>query len=234
MVTHEDDRFRLDRVAFYGRTLDEYARIFDLDVSALKDVTILDCPSGASSFVAEATQLGLRAAACDPMFGEDIGALSARGAADIEHVMQRLAPVAHLYKWDFYANVEQLREHRTRALKLFAEDYPNGIKDGRCVKGALPHLPFADRSFGLVLSGHFLFTYSDMFDFAFHDASVRELHRVCAKEVRIYPIQGPDSKPYPRMAALLDGLQRDGIPARIDPVPFEFQRGSNQMLRLRR
>ena len=50
-------RFQLDRVAFYGRTLSEYLRMFGID-----DLTswrnILDCPSGASSFVAEVREIG--------------------------------------------------------------------------------------------------------------------------------------------------------------------------------
>jgi len=226
------DQLQLDRVAFYGRTFDEYVRIFDLDLDKWKGCSILDCPSGAASFVSEATRRGFRAVACDPQFGESVEILHERGRFDIDHVLERTAQVRHLYRWEFYKNVDQLREHRSRALRLFAEDYPKGFAQGRYVKGALPHLPFADRAFDLVLSGHFLFTYSDKFDFAFHEAAVRELRRVCAKEVRIYPIQGPDSKPYPRMAELLDGLRRDHILAEIVPVPFEFQRGSNHMLRL--
>ena len=48
----------------------------------------------------------------------------------------------------------------------------------------------------LVLSGHFLFTYCDRFDYPFHREAVLELFRVSAKEVRIYPLQGPDAQPY--------------------------------------
>lgn len=51
-------RFQLDRIAFYGRTLSEYLKMFGIDdvISLKKCNAILDCPSGASSFVAEATQ----------------------------------------------------------------------------------------------------------------------------------------------------------------------------------
>lgn len=44
----------LDRVVFIGRTFSEYMRMFNLEPSQLFGLKILDCPSGASSFVAEA------------------------------------------------------------------------------------------------------------------------------------------------------------------------------------
>jgi hypothetical protein len=62
-------RFELDRVAFYGRTMSEYLMMFGLDdVTSLKKYNaILDCPSGASSFVAEAAKYGINAVGCDPL-----------------------------------------------------------------------------------------------------------------------------------------------------------------------
>lgn len=52
-------RHLLDRVAFYGRTLSEYLMMFGIDdIDHLKTYnTILDCPSGTSSFVAESTTI---------------------------------------------------------------------------------------------------------------------------------------------------------------------------------
>ena len=74
--------------------------------------------------------------------------------------------------------------------------------------------------------------HSDRLDYAFHRDAILELFRVSAKEVRIYPLQGPDAQPYPHMDQLLADLRRNAIASEIRPVPFEFQRGSNQMLRL--
>lgn len=50
------DNLEPDRVVFYGRTLFKYLKFFDLDLSLWKECTILDCPQGASSFVAEASR----------------------------------------------------------------------------------------------------------------------------------------------------------------------------------
>jgi ubiquinone/menaquinone biosynthesis C-methylase UbiE len=53
------------------------------------------------------------------------------------------------------------------------------------VPATLPVLPFKDQQFDLVLSAHFLFTYSDRLSFEFHCKTIQEFMRVAAKEIRI-------------------------------------------------
>lgn len=96
-------------------------------------------------------------------------------------------------------------------------------------------VPFDDRSFDLVLSGHFLFTYAHKFEFPFILSSIKELFRVCSREVRIYPLQKSSFEPYEHMLDLLNTLKKQyGITCDIVPVSFEFQKGSNKMLCLTR
>ena len=230
------DRPELDRIAFYGRTLSEYIRMFRVDdIDHLKKYRVLDCPSGASSFVAEAhNKLGIDAVGCDPLFDRDPIILQEQGEKDIEYVVERVSLSPNLYKWDFYSSVEELRNCRKLALKQFISDYRLGTGRRRYVKAELPKLPFDDRSFDLVLSGHFLFTYAHKFEFPFILGSIKELFRVCSGEVRIYPLQKSSFKRYERMRDLLYVLKnRYGIAYDIVPVPFEFQKGSNKMLCLR-
>ena len=54
-IADERSILNLDRVVFIGRSLSEYIWMFNLDLTNFKDLEILDCPSGASSFVAEAS-----------------------------------------------------------------------------------------------------------------------------------------------------------------------------------
>jgi hypothetical protein len=232
----KNHRAELDRIAFYGRTLSEYLMMFDIsDVTCLKNYdSILDCPSGASSFVAEVTKCGINAVGCDPLFGRSGQSLCKQGEKDIEYVVKRVSETPDLYKWDFYSSLEVLREYRKLALSKFLSDYDSGIKEKRYIKGKLPQLPFDDKSFELVLSGHFLFTYSSKFDLSFILHAILELVRVCSKEVRIYPIQKSSFQPYMEMTDLLSILEkRHGINHEIMPVKFEFQRGSNKMLLLK-
>ena len=54
-IADERSVLDLDRVVFIGKSLSEYMWMFNLDLTNFKDLEILDCPSGASSFVAEAS-----------------------------------------------------------------------------------------------------------------------------------------------------------------------------------
>ena len=229
-------RLKLDRIAFYGRTLGEYLLMFGINdiPSLIRYNAILDCPCGASSFVAEAnSKHGIQAIGCDHLFAKDVETLSKRGEDDIEYIIQRVSTDPNLYNWDFYSSIDKLREYRRLALQQFLLDYPTGIKENRYIKAELPKLPFEDKSFDLVLSGHFLFTYSHKLDFLFILSSILELCRVSSKEVRIYPLQQSSSKPYEQMTEILFALEKLRIGYDIVPVPFEFQRGSNKMLLLR-
>ena len=229
-------RLKLDRIAFYGRTLGEYLLMFGINdiPSLIRYNAILDCPCGASSFVAEAnSKHGIQAIGCDRLFDKDVETLSKRGEDDIEYIIQRICIDPNLYNWDFYSSIDKLREYRRLALQQFLLDYPTGIKENRYIKAELPKLPFEDKSFDLVLSGHFLFTYSHKLDFLFILSSILELYRVSSKEVRIYPLQQSSSKRYEQMTEILFALEKLRIGYDIVPVPFEFQRGSNKMLLLR-
>lgn len=152
-----EDYLRLGRVVFYGRTLEEYRQMFALDdLKKLEGFTVLDCPAGPSSFVAEANKMGIHATGCDPLFGNDVSNLVAQGKEDIELVIRKISSVSHLYNWDFYGSPEGLKKYRKSALQAFELDYPDGFAQGRYVKAKLPSLPFGDNSFDLALSGNLL------------------------------------------------------------------------------
>ncbi|HEX9319135.1 MAG TPA: hypothetical protein VF884_09385, partial [Nitrososphaeraceae archaeon] len=210
-----------------------YLKMFGINdlISLKKYDAILDCPSGASSFVAEATQYGINAVGCDPQFGKHAKVLSEQGKKDIEYVVQRVSVRPDQYNWEFYTSLDKLREFRELALQRFISDYTEGIKDKRYVEGKLPKLPFGDKAFELVLSGHFLFTYSHKFDYRFILSSMLELFLVSSREVRFYPIQKSSLEAYEYMPKLFDTLKgKYGISYGIVTVPFEFQKGSNKML----
>jgi hypothetical protein len=94
-------------------------------------------------------------------------------------------------------------------------------------------LPFADRSFDLALSSHFLFLYTEQFDESFHRASVVEMCRV-ADEVRVFPLLALGALRSRHVDPIGDDLRRRGFQVTIETVPYEFQKGGNQMMRIRR
>lgn len=52
-MSQNESYFETQRVLFYGRTLEEYIKMFNLDLSELKGKKILDCPAGPASFIYE-------------------------------------------------------------------------------------------------------------------------------------------------------------------------------------
>jgi hypothetical protein len=103
---------------------------------------------------------------------------------------------------------------------------------GRYVGGELPTLPFTDGSFDLALCSHLLFLYSAQLGEAFHHQSLRELCRV-ACEVRIFPLLALNWKRSPFVDGAMADLRTAGHDVSIESVPYEFQRGANQMMRVR-
>jgi len=232
-MNKKGDSLDIDRIAFFGRTYAEYMSVFDLNEQLLRQGAILDCPAGASSFAAEAHKLGFDVAACDILYNHSVDELIEKCKKDIQHVFEKFDEAEHLYVWKYYKNKDEVIALRNKALKLFAEDFPVGFREKRYVEAELPHLPFPDKSFSIVLSGNFLFLYGDRLDLEFHKTCIKELVRVCSREVRIFPLVGLDAKPYPYLDEILSFLDSAGIKAEIVKVPFEFQKGANKMMKIR-
>ena len=135
------------------------------------------------------------------------------------------------FVWDWYGSRGARADMRQRAREAFTDDYRH--HPGGYVPGSLPTLPFSDRSFDLALCSHFLFTWSDVFDEAWHEASLLELSRV-ATEVRVFPlvVQGSGAA-VPYLPSLMNRLAGEGLDCRVVTVTYEFQRGANQMLVVR-
>lgn len=228
----ERDQLDIDRIAFFGRTYAEYIDMFALDEGLLKQGHVLDCPAGASSFAAEAHQKGIDVTACDILYNFSANELFEKGKKDLQHVFEKFDEVSHLYVWKYYKDKDEVMTLRSRALEIFANDFPVGSKERRYVQAEMPYLPFSDRTFSLVLSSNFLFLYGDRLDFDFHVACIKELLRVCSGEVRLFPLVGLDAKPYPYLNEILSFLDYSGIKTEIVNVPFEFQKGANKMLKL--
>ena len=55
-----------------------------------------------------------------------------------------------------------------------------------------------------------------------------------AQEVRIFPLLALGSRPSPLVPVVTADLQSSGFDVQILPVPYEFQRGGNEMMRISR
>ncbi|WP_126661119.1 hypothetical protein [Haloterrigena salifodinae] len=226
----EPTKFEVTDCAVIGRTFEEYAAMFDLEPAALEGRRVLDCPSGVASFVATATDRGIDVVGADVVYERSREDLARRCREDREAVIDQLSEKRDMFDWSFYDSVAERRRYLRRASERFRKDYAAGQSRDRYVAAALPALPFERDAFSLVLSAHFLFLYGDRFDYEFHCEALRELARVAADEVRIYPLQGLDATPYDRLEDVLATLADEGYEATRETVPFEFQPGSTEML----
>jgi len=210
-----------------ARPADEYRAMFDLRDEDLRG-PILDCPAGAGGFGAAVRAAGGAVTSVDPAYALPRATLLERARADTLRGNRYVEEHRDLYVWSFFTSVEDHRERRLAALERFAADFAPG--DVRYVAAALPHLPFADGSFALALSGHLLFTYPGHLAFEDHLAALRELVRVSAGEARVFPLLDTELTGYPRLDELCAQLDADGITSEVRPVPYEFQRGADRML----
>ncbi|MBV8275054.1 MAG: hypothetical protein JO170_07330 [Verrucomicrobia bacterium] len=118
-------------------------------------------------------------------------------------------------------------------MKIFLDDYEAGRAEGRYVVAALPTLPFNDGEFDLCLCSHLLFLYTAQLSVDFHLASMLEMLRV-AQEVRVFPLLDLDLQRSAHLVPILAELRSANFHADIVDVPYEFQKGGGQMLRVNR
>lgn len=224
--------FTLETVVPWGRSFDEYCAMFALSDRDLAG-RILDCAGGPASFNAEATRRGRSIVSCDPLYQFEAVGIEGRIAATCEDVLEQTRRNPTEFVWSSIRSIDELKNLRLSAMQRFLDDFPAGRLEGRYVSAALPTLPFGDRSFDLALSSHFLFLYTEQFDQIFHRTSIQELCRV-AHEVRVFPLLALGAVRSRHVDPIVDDLVRRGFEVSIDRVPYEFQRGGNQMMRIRR
>jgi hypothetical protein len=224
--------FTLDEVVPWGRSFDEYRRMFALTDDDLR-VRILDCGAGPASFNVQATRRGARVISCDPLYRWDADDIQQRIAATYDTILDQTRRNRDEFVWNAIASVEELGAVRMAAMNEFLADYDVGKPAGRYVEAELPVLPFLDESFDLALCSHLLFLYTEQLEDTFHFLAVRELCRI-ATEVRIFPLLALGATHSPYVDPIAQVFTHLGFTVTIEKVPYEFQRGGNQMMRIRR
>jgi SAM-dependent methyltransferase len=224
--------FKYSEAVPWGRSFDEYCRMFDLSEQDLK-LRILGCGDGPASFNAEMSQLGHRVVSCDPIYELSTAQIQERIDVTYENVMRQTHENQHNFVWTRIKSPEELGKARLAAMREFLADFDSGKRDGRYVTGELPDVPFESNSYDLAVCSHFLFLYSDILSFEFHQRAIEEMCRV-AREARIFPLLNYNAKPSPFVEPLLKVLADAGYNTSVEVVPYEFQRGGNQMLRVRK
>ncbi|MBI4827435.1 MAG: SAM-dependent methyltransferase [Nitrospinae bacterium] len=223
---------QLSRIAFYGRTLDEYRWMFGLDTARFASLRVLDVAAGAASFTAEAAALGARAVAVDSRYGASADTLARDGQNDIEHVLDSVTGNREMFDWGVYGGMEGLRRARETSLRRFTDSYRHPLRE-RYIAATAVQLPFAGQSFDVALCGHLLFVYDDRLDEDFHVAALAELARV-ARETRVYPLTALDGEPSRLVAPVMEKLAQRGVYGELVPGGARFVKRASHLLILRR
>jgi hypothetical protein len=211
-----------------ARPFDEYAAMFDLRDDDLLAGPVLDCPAGASGFAAGARALGADVTAVDPQYEFGHDDLVARARRDTAYGNRYVRENPGTYAWGFFRDEADHLARRMAAVDAFDSD--RRAHGDRYVAATLPHLPFDDRAFHLVLSSHLLFVYPDHFPYDDHLVFAREMLRVASGEVRIFPLVDTTTAPWPHLTRLRADLEGEGVRSEVRRVGYEFIRNGREML----
>ncbi|XGV96827.1 MAG: SAM-dependent methyltransferase [Leptolyngbya sp. BL-A-14] len=219
---------KLEKVVPFGRSLDEYIKMFNLTEADLGK-RILGVGDGPASFNAEATKLGYTVTSIDPVYQLGVAEILSRFNAVVDDIIHQVKASPNDWVWTYHQSPDHLRKNRIQAMDTFLNDYEAGKREGRYLIDALPKLAFPDRAFDLALCSHFLFLYSEQLNEQFHLDSIREMLRV-SQEVRIFPLLTLMRERSPHLDPVMETLTDQGYRLTIKTVPYELQKGGNEML----
>jgi hypothetical protein len=222
--------FKYETAVPWGRSFEEYQRMFALSETDLNS-RLLGCADGPAGFNARAYKEGHVVVSVDPLYQLAKRQIQGRIDATYKDILFQTLQNQEKFLWDVIQSPYELGRRRMAAMNEFLADYDAGTEQGRYVTGELPNLPFTAGSFDLALCSHFLFLYSDNFSLKFHQQAIESMCRV-AREARIFPLLNYNSEPSPFLGPLLQNFSAAGYTVRIERVPYEFQRGANQMMRI--
>ncbi len=221
---------QLKNIVPWGRNLSEY-KAMGLYAELDKHKKILGCGDGPASVNVELTHMGIDIISIDPIYQFTKEQIQQRVQETSMFVSEQLRQNRDDFVWKDISSVDELISLRLNAMKEFLEDYETGKAQGRYQHQELPKLNFNDKEFDLAWSSHFLFLYSEHFDFAFHKKAILEMLRV-AKEVRIFPLLDLKNKRSKHLDAVLQYLEENDYAYEIIQSNYEFQKGTTEVLKI--
>ncbi len=222
---------KLEKVVPFGRSLNEYMKMFDFTKSDLNK-RILGVGDGPASFNAEATKIGVNVTSVDPIYQFSSTEILKRFNEVVDNIIDQVQATPDDWTWSYHKSPENLRRNRVQAINEFISDYDRGKQEGRYQIGELPRLNFKDKEYDIALCSHFLFLYSDHYDYKFHYDSIREMLRV-SQEVRIFPLLTLMLQRSPYLERITRELRDLEYTVSIVKVEYELQKGGNEMLLIR-
>ncbi len=223
--------FELKNVVPWGRNLEEYSRIFKLSDSDYQS-RIISFGDGPASFNFEMTNLNRKVISLDPIYQFTKDELTQRIAETKETILEQTRTNQDNFVWTNIKSIQELEQIRMDAMNNFIDDFDLGKTQKRYIYHELPNpTNYSDLSFDLGLSSHFLILYSQL-GLDFHIKSISEMLRIC-NEIRIFPILNLNAVKSEVLDGIIDYFQPNFVISIIS-VDYEFQKGGNQMLQIKR
>jgi hypothetical protein len=223
---------KLEEVVPFGRSMDEYKKMFLLSDDDLSK-KIVGVGDGPASFNAEMSELGKSVVSVDPIYIFSADEIEKQFYAVIDNIISQVKATPEDWVWSYHRSPDHLKENRIKVIKRFLTDFENGIAEGRYVPGELPELSLNGAKFDLALCSHLLFLYSDHLTYEFHRTSVLNMLAL-ASEVRIFPLLTLMLRPSPYVSLLIDELEAIGFTVTVEKSSYELQKGGNEMLRIKK
>ncbi|MGQ3888792.1 hypothetical protein ACQUW5_07145 [Legionella sp. CNM-1927-20] len=220
----------MSNLVLWGHHVDEYQDMFDLSEKDLSG-KILEYGSGPSAFNTELTQDKKYCISCDPLFVLDKSTLIAKTTLVFSDMLEQLTRDQDKFNFIAYGDLDGLVQKRRLGMQSFFNDYLQGKKEKRYLPLKDIRLSFADFSFDLALSSHYLFANIEDQDVDFHINAIKELARV-AKEVRIFPLINRFSQTSPLLGPVMLQLQQENYGLEVRSVSYNLQPKGNAMLRV--
>ncbi len=224
-------KFELEDIVIIGRTFEEYYKMFELNEIS-KDNKVLDTASGVSSFCAEANLKGYNVTAADRIYSFPSHVIEKKCAKDLEVVLEKLHDVINSYKWDYYKDIDGLREKRESAYRAFITDFKEK-GNSKYIRTEFPETQFEENQFTVALVSHFLFLYDEHLDYEFHKKTISELIKVTSHEIRIFPVVNLRYKRSLFLDKLMEDPEFADYEMEIKKVDYEFLKNGNEMLKIR-
>ncbi|MBD2680867.1 MULTISPECIES: SAM-dependent methyltransferase [Nostoc] len=220
----------LDKVVPFGRSMDEYIKIFNLTNADLNK-RIIGVGDGPASFNAEMARQGKSVVSIDPLYQFSGDQILQKFNEVVDNIINQVKATPNDWVWSYHKSPEDLRHNRVKVIQEFLADYERGKKTNRYIFGELPNLAYQNQEFDIALCSHLLFLYSDQLDYDFHFNAVGEMLRI-AQEIRIFPLIDLMLKPSPHLEKIIKYYADKGYKINIEKVQYELQPGGNQMLKI--
>lgn len=219
--------FELSSVVPWGRTLEEYKRMFALSEEDLKK-PIASFGDGPASFNSEMTKLENNVTSFDPIYQFTKEQLINRIEETKDIVMKQTKENKENFCWNTIKDLDELESIRLVAMNKFIEDFEEGKTEKRYIPHELPNKTvFSNKHFNIGLSSHFLLLYTQL-GLEFHIKAIDEMLRIC-KEIRIFPILDLDAEQSSLLQPIIDHYKKD-YDVKIEQTDYEFQKNGDKMI----